>query len=180
MARVRDVGPEELSPSAREVYEKYATGYGPFRNQVAVFAHVPSAMVHQMSMLLELREQRNVPFRYIELAIVTVAKLNECEYCVGHHKPLLSAEGVSEATADDILNFRNLPELDEVDRLVVEYAVQVTTTPQRIRDAMFERLRAHFTEAQIVELTIRISLCGFYNRINDALQIENEYSTPPA
>jgi len=179
MARVRDVGPEEISASAREVYEKYASAYGPFRNQVAVFAHVPSALVHQMSMLLELREQRNVPFRYIELAIVTVAKLNECDYCVGHHKPLLSAEGVSESTADDILNYQDLPELDEVDRLVVEYAVQITTTPQRIRDAMFERLRAHLTEAQIVELTIRISLCGFYNRINDALQIDNEYSTPP-
>jgi alkylhydroperoxidase family enzyme len=39
---------------------------------------------------------------------------------------------------------------------------------------LFERLRAHFSEAQIVELTLRITLCGFFNKFNDALQIEQE------
>ena len=39
---------------------------------------------------------------------------------------------------------------------------------------MFARLRRHFSEAQIVELTLRITLCGFFNRFNDALQIEGE------
>jgi len=112
MARVRDIKPEELAGDARSVYEKYASGYGPFRNQVGVFAHVPSALKHQMGMLLELREQNNVPFRYIELAIVAVSKLNECDYCVGHHKPLLAVEGVSEAAADNILNYADVAEFD--------------------------------------------------------------------
>ena len=62
---------------------------------------------------------------------------------------------------------------------VVEYAIQVTETPQRIRDRMFERLRTHFTEAQIVELTLRIALCGFFNRFNDALMIETEAEAEP-
>ena len=61
----------------------------------------------------------------------------------------------------------------------MEYAIQVTETPQRIRDRMFERLRAHFTEAQIVELTLRIALCGFFNRFNDALMIETEAEAEP-
>jgi alkylhydroperoxidase family enzyme len=39
---------------------------------------------------------------------------------------------------------------------------------------MFERLRLYFSEAQIVELTLRITLCGFFNRFNDALGIEEE------
>ena len=66
------------------------------------------------------------------------------------------------------------PGLDEVDRLVRDYAVQVTEKPQYIRDAMFDQLHAHFTEAQIVELTLRTALCGFFNRFNDALQIHME------
>jgi alkylhydroperoxidase family enzyme len=65
-------------------------------------------------------------------------------------------------------------ELNEVDRLVVAYTVAVTTDPQRIREEMFDALRRHFSEAQIVELTLRIALCGFFNRFNDALQIDNE------
>jgi alkylhydroperoxidase family enzyme len=43
-----------------------------------------------------------------------------------------------------------------------------------MRDAIFEELRKHFDEAQIVELTLRIALCGFFNRFNDALQIDME------
>lgn len=174
MARVSDIPPEQVAGEARDVYLKFASGYGPFRNQVGVFAHVPSSVKHLMGMLLELREQKNVPFRYIELAIVAVSTLNECHYCVAHHKPLLTIEGISAAGVDRLLDYQNHPELDAVDKLVVEYAIQVTGTPQRIRDQMFERLRKHFTEAQIVELTLRIALCGFFNRFNDALQIDEE------
>lgn len=174
MARVRDIGPKEVPAEIRDVYERYANGYGPFRNQVGVFAHVPSAVKHLMGLLIELREQKNVPYRYIELAVVTVSKLNECDYCVGHHKSLLMVEGVSPEGADRILDYKDHPELNEVDKLVVEYSIAVTNAPQKIRDNVFERLRKHFTEAQIVELTLRIALCGFFNRFNDALQVDDE------
>ena len=178
MARVSDIPPEKVRADVRDVYLRFASGYGPFRNQVGVFAHVPSSVKHLMGMLLELREQKNVPLRYIELAIVVVSKLNECDYCVAHHKPLLAVEGISSAGAERVLDYHDHPELDEVDKLVVEYAIEVTRTPQRIRDNLFERLRVHFTEAQIVELTLRIALCGFFNRFNDALMIDAEADVP--
>ena len=174
MARVSDIPPEQVPAGIRDTYLRFADGYGPFRNQVGVLAHVPSAVKHLMAMLLELREQKNVPLRYIELAIVVVSKLGACHYCVAHHKPLLMIEGLSEAGAESVLDYATHPELDEVDKLVVEYAIAVTKTPQQIRDHEFKRLRKHFSEAQIVELTLRISLCGFFNRFNDALQIDAE------
>jgi alkylhydroperoxidase family enzyme len=52
--------------------------------------------------------------------------------------------------------------------------VAVTSNAQRIPERMFDALRRHFSEAQIVELTLRIALCGFFNRFNDALQIDSE------
>lgn len=174
MARVSDIPPEKVPADVRDVYLEFAGGYGPFRNQVAVFAHVPSALRHLMGMLIELRQQQNVPLRYIELAIVAVSKLNECHYCVAHHQPLLAVEGISSAGAGRVLEYQDHPEFDDVDKLVVEYAIEVTRAPQRIRDRLFERLRAHFSEAQIVELTLRIALCGFFNRFNDALMIDAE------
>lgn len=174
MARVSDVLPEKVAADVRDVYLKFAGGYGPFRNQVAVFGHVPSSVKHLMGMLLELREQKNIPYRYIELAIVVTSKLNECHYCVAHHKPLLMVEGLSPEGIDKVIDYQDHPELNEVDKLVVEYTIAVTNAPQRIRDQMFDRLRQHFSEAQIVELTLRIALCGCFNRFNDALQIEAE------
>ena len=177
MARVRSIPSSELPPDLADIYERFADSYGPFGNQVAVFAHVPAALRHLMSMLMELRQAATLPKRYLEIAIIVVSKLNECHYCVAHHQPFLTVEGLSPDGIDRLLDPEN-PELDAVDRLVVEYAQAAWETPNRLRDDLFERLREHFTEAQIVELTLRTTLCGFFNRFNDALQIEEE--TVPA
>ena len=174
MARVRNIEPDELPVELAEVYREFAGNYGPFRNQVAIFAHVPAALRHLMPLLLELRAAKSLPKRVLELAIVTVSQLNSCHYCVAHHKPFLAVEGVSPAGADRLLAYQDHPELDEVDRLVVQYAIAAWDQPSRIPDALFARLREHFSEAQIVELTLRITLCGFFNKFNDALQIEEE------
>jgi AhpD family alkylhydroperoxidase len=174
VSRVRHIPPSELSAEAADVYERFEGGYGPFRNQVAVFAHVPSAVIHLMGLLIELKAQRNIPWRYVELAIVTASKLNECHYCVGHHTEPLRIEGISDGTIERLPDFANNPGLDEIDRLVVEYTIAVTNNAQRIQNSLFDRLKRRFTEAQIVELTLRVALCGFFNRFNDALQIDDE------
>jgi uncharacterized peroxidase-related enzyme len=174
MARVRSIEADQLPPDLAAIYREFAGTYGPFKNQVAVFAHVPPALRHLMAMLLELRAAKTLPKRALELAIVTVSKLNACGYCVAHHTPFLAVEGVSPAGAERLLDYRDHPELDALDKLVVEYAIAAWERPNRIPDALFARLRAHFSEAQIVELTLRITLCGFFNKFNDALQIEEE------
>ncbi|HET6233867.1 MAG TPA: carboxymuconolactone decarboxylase family protein [Acetobacteraceae bacterium] len=174
MARVRSIPSTELPADLADIYERFAAGYGPFRNQLAVFAHVPAALRHLMAMLMELRAANTLPKRYLELAIVTVSKLNECDYCVAHHKPFLATEGISPAGTDRVLDYADHPEFDAVDRLVVEYTIAAWNEPYRLRDRLFDRLREHFSEAQIVELTLRITLCGFFNKFNDALRIEEE------
>src|SRR5271156_5075504 len=174
MARVRSIPSTELPADLADIYEAFAAGYGPFRNQVAVFAHVPAALRHLMAMLMELREAKTLPNLYLERAIVTVSKLNECEYCVAHHKPFLAVEGISPEAADHVLDDADHPEFDAIVRLVIEYTVAAWNDPHRLRDGIFDRLREHFSEAQIVELTLRITLCGFFNKFNDVLQIEEE------
>ncbi len=174
MARVRDIPSTELPADLAVIFERFVSAYGPFRNQVAVLAHVPAALRHLMPMLMELRAAATLPKRYLEIAIIVVSKLNECEYCVTHHTPFLTVEGISPEGVERLLDAADHPELDEVDRLVVEYTKQAWESSNRIRDEMFDRLCVHFTEAQIVELTLRITLCGFFNRFNDALQIDEE------
>lgn len=174
MARVRSIPPEELPGDLAAIYRRFASEYGPFANQVAVFAHVPAAIRHLFPMLMELREAKTLPKRYLELAIVTVSKLNECDYCVAHHTPFLVPEGISPEGVARVLDYADHPEFTDVDKLVVEYSIAAWENSHRIPEALFRRLRAHFSEAQIVELTLRITLCGFFNRFNDALGIEEE------
>ena len=58
MARVRDIGSAELPPEARDVYQRFVAGYGPFRDQVAVFAHCPPAVTHLMGLLRDALGER--------------------------------------------------------------------------------------------------------------------------
>ena len=170
MARVRDIAIDEVPEDVQPVYRRFVEEYGPFLNQVKVFAHRAPVLRHIQGLLLDLSDEALLPKRYLEIALVVVSKLNECTYCVSHHEPRLVSEGLEAQTVAAILD-DDCPGLDAVERLVRDYAVAVTQRPQRIRDAMFEELRRHFSEAQIVELTVRIALCGFFNRVNDALQI---------
>jgi uncharacterized peroxidase-related enzyme len=173
MARVRNVEKHELPADVQPIFEKYATQYGPFLNQVQVFAHRPPAVKHIMGLLLDLAEENVLPKRYLEIALVVVSKINECEYCVAHHTPRLVEQGLPADTVNAIMA-AEVPGFDEVDMLVRDYAVQVTNNFNMMRDQIFEDLRKHFSEEQIVELTLRIALCGFFNRFNDALQIGME------
>ena len=173
MARVRDIDIDEVPEEIRPIYQRFAEDYGPFLNQVKVFAHRPPAVRHIQGLLLELADEALLPKRYLEIALVAVSKLNECTYCVAHHTPRLVEQGLAPETVAGILQ-PDCPGLDEIERLVRDYAVQVTNQPQTIRDAIFNDLKQHFSEEQIVELTLRIALCGFFNRFNDALRIDME------
>jgi uncharacterized peroxidase-related enzyme len=173
MARVSDVQIDAVPDDVKPVYERFASEYGPFLNQVRVFAHRPSAVKHIMGLLLDLKDEQILPKRYLEIVLVAVSKLNACEYCVAHHTPRLIEQGLPPETVSNILE-PDCPGLDAVDRLVRDYAVAVTEHPQTMRDKIFDDLKQHFTEEQIVELTLRTALCGFFNRFNDALMIGME------
>ncbi len=173
MARVRDVEIDEVPKDVRPIYERFATEYGPFLNQVKIFAHRPPALKHIMGMLLEFSDEQVLPKRHLEIALVVVSKINECRYCVAHHTPRLIEQGLEPEAVEYILE-PEVPGFDEVDMLVRDYAVQVTNNFQYIRDKIFNDLKQHFSEEQIVELTLRTALCGFFNRFNDALQIAME------
>jgi uncharacterized peroxidase-related enzyme len=163
----------EADPRLRPIYDAIEA-YGPFANQVRTMAHCPPVLEHVMALLFALRKEGRLARRHVELLNVTVAKINQCDYCIAHHAPALEVEGMSQAGIARLPAWEDHPELDEVDALVVRYAKAVNDAPDRIGDALFDRLRAHFSEAALVELTWRAGLAGAFNRINLALQIDVE------
>ncbi|MCG2637911.1 MULTISPECIES: carboxymuconolactone decarboxylase family protein [Bradyrhizobium] len=173
MSRVSIKTRNDLPEALRPLWDKMTT-YGAFENQAGAMAHRTSIFKHMWSLLVDLASDGMISKRHLELALVTVSLLNKCDYCVSHHAPKLAVQGVSAEGAAQLLDYKDHPELDELDKLVVEYSIAVTNTWNRTRDEIFARLRTHFSEAQIVELTWRIALCGAFNRFNDILQLEVE------
>lgn len=173
MSRISIKTRADLPDTLHPLWDKMQS-YGAFENQAGAMAHRPPIFKNMWTLLTELAEEGVLPKRTLELCLVTVSELNRCTYCVSHHAPKLIVQGISEAGVAKLLDYKDHPELDAADKLVIEYAIAVTNDWYRTRDEMFVRLRQHFTQAQIVEMTWRIALCGAFNRFNDILQLEIE------
>ena len=171
MPRISELPVDSLSPALQALFPRYTGNGSHFADQFQVLSHVQPAAEHLFDMLLTLKQQQNIPSRYIELAIVVVSQLNRCLYCVENHNPRLQVEGLTVDDPQALIDGTAKGQLTDTDQLVVDYAIAVTQAAERIPEALFDRLRLVFAEAQIVELTLRISLCGFFNRFNQALQI---------
>ena len=62
----------------------------------------------------------------------------------------------------------------EMERVALEYAECMTITGQKVDDVLFARLKQHFSEAEIVELTAAIAFENFRSKFNPALGIESQ------
>jgi alkylhydroperoxidase family enzyme len=61
-----------------------------------------------------------------------------------------------------------------LERDALEYAEKMTITGERVTDDLWARLRGHFTEAQLVELTAAVALENFRSKFNVPLQVEGQ------
>ncbi len=68
--------------------------------------------------------------------------------------------------------YQRSPLFDAKDKATLLYAERVTRGASALREGALRELREHFTEDQIVELTLVICAANFTNRFNDALQLE--------
>ena len=119
--------------------------------------------------------------RLRELGICTVALLTGADYEYHHHAPDFLAVGGTQAQLDalqrhlraDPLNRATEAALDEQERLVIQYAAQMTLDV-KVSDGVFAALREQLDTTQIVELTSAIAAYNMVARFLVALQITPE------
>jgi len=82
------------------------------------------------------------------------------------------ALGLSDAAIDAVADWRASPVLDDRERLVVEFADALTSTPVVVADDVADRLDATFSQRQQVELAHAIAWENCRARFNRAFGIE--------
>jgi AhpD family alkylhydroperoxidase len=110
--------------------------------------------------------------RLKDLAATRVATMVGCHFCIDIASALSREAGVTEAQLRDFHNYRTSPEFSDEERVVMDYAEELTKEHVEVPEELFGRLREHFDESQIVELTAAISIENFRARFNNALDIE--------
>jgi alkylhydroperoxidase family enzyme len=86
--------------------------------------------------------------------------------------------GHDEAKIAELPTWRDSEVFSEQERVAIEYGERMTITGQTVDDAFFDRLRQHFTEPQIVELTAGIAMENFRSKFNAPFLVEAQGFCP--
>jgi 4-carboxymuconolactone decarboxylase len=109
-----------------------------------------------------------------ELAVIRVAILNEVEYVVRAHGPAYALkEGLTPEQVDALANWRDSNLFSEQQRALLAYTDAMTRDIE-VADAVFAEVRKHFTERQVVELTMLIGAYNMLTRFLQALKVDPE------
>jgi AhpD family alkylhydroperoxidase len=136
-----------------------------------VYAHRPRLLIGYGMMEDATAKLHRVDERLKVLAELKAATLTSCEYCVDIGSQIARRAGISEAQLLALPRYRDSELFDELEKLVLDYAVGVSSTPVDVADELFAQLRSHFDDAQLVELTNVIALENMRGRFNLALDI---------
>jgi AhpD family alkylhydroperoxidase len=103
-----------------------------------------------------------------ELVIIEASRANQCQFCRDSHVALTRMLGIS----DDPLRMLDDPrEMSQRESLAVEYTRAVMADSNALPDELVARLKASFSDPEIVELTFLVGFINMLNLFNNALQV---------
>src|SRR3954453_4240475 len=82
-------------------------------------------------------------------------------------------EGASDEKIAEIASYQTSEVFTPEERVALELADAMTATPPMVTDALFARLREHYTDAQLVELAAIVAQENFRSRFNPTFRIES-------
>ncbi|MGB7143241.1 MAG: carboxymuconolactone decarboxylase family protein [Mycobacterium sp.] len=109
--------------------------------------------------------------RHRALAELKSAMTVRCEYCIDLGSAIAHGWGLTDEELLALSDYQTATCFSDLDKLILEYATALSRTPVEVSDELFEGLRTHFDNAQLVGLTHIITLGNLRGRFNLALGI---------
>ncbi len=164
--------PDLSNPTIAPAVERIVAERGHVLKLYEMLLHSPPVAAGWLSFLTAIRQQGQLSGRIRELAIMRVAVINGADYEFRAHTPFTLKEGVSQLQID-ALREGQFDSFDAVERAVLEYTDSMTRNVQ-VPDAVFEAVRLHFNERELVELTATIGAYNLVSRFLEALQVDHD------
>ena len=106
-----------------------------------------------------------------EVARMRIAQLNDCSACATFRAPSVLDAGVPEDHYAHLDEYRTYAGYTDREKLAVEYAERFAADHRNIDDELFGRLRAHFADDEILDLTLCCAVFVGLGRTLEVLQI---------
>lgn len=108
----------------------------------------------------------------LRLVQIRASQINGCAYCLDMHTQDARAEGESEQRLYLIAGWREAPFYSERERAALEWTEAITLVAgDHVPDEVYEHVRPHFTDEELVNLTMAVNVINSWNRLNVAFRI---------
>jgi 4-carboxymuconolactone decarboxylase len=180
MARIQPVPKDKAGPMVRLVYAfmpramRKLTGRAPARGDgaepIGIWAYQPKMLTGMGRFQGAVRKGRDVDERIKYLVELKGAQMIGCEYCVDLGSQICRNSGFSDDELLALPRYRDSDLFTEREKTVLDYTAAVMRTPVDVTDELFARMQEHFTDKQIVEITVLLTMVNL-NRLNAAFGI---------
>src|SRR5579859_1561206 len=180
MARIEGVSKSQAGLVVKLVYRfgprvmKKMTGRdaqtGSGMEPIEIWAHQPKMMMGMGRFNQAVRKGKAVDERIKNLVELKGAQMIGCEFCVDLGSQICRNSGFADEELLALPNYRSSNLFTEREKVALDYAVAVMRTPVEVSDELFARMRAHFTEKEMVEITALLTVVNL-DRFNAAFGI---------
>ena len=181
------VSKDDAPPAVREAFDRGEAVYGRVLNTWQALAQRPEIFVAYLPYLRSIVGPGALDQRLKELVEVRTVVLNRCLYSASHRVSSARAAGVSE---EDLVAVARgeLSRFDDRERLALELAEALTLkpasvpyadAPQLVETEMLVRLRASFSDPEIVELVVTTAIWNALARFHRVMGFELDMDAPP-
>jgi AhpD family alkylhydroperoxidase len=106
----------------------------------------------------------------LELMRLRASQLNGCDFCIGFHTAELKKSNETEERIGAVAEWRGSNVYTERERAALAWTEALTNIQDgHAPDAVYEQVRAHFSDVETVNLSLAVAMINSWNRLSIAL-----------
>lgn len=135
------------------------------------YAKVAPGTIMAMRALDQYVTQSGVELGLLDLVKIRASQLNRCAYCVDMHTKDARARGEGEQRLYALPVWHETPFFTDRERAALAWTEAITLLPGHgVTDELYHHARQHFSEKQLVDLTMAIIAINGWNRLSVAFR----------
>lgn len=172
MSRISKLERNEVTPEMSVLYDKIFAQRGNVPNMFRTMAHRPEIFSTMMAHFSAVLNTGTVPTKLKELIIVRTSQINVTPYCLASHTIIARGLGWTDDQLDNLASWQSRADFTPAEKAAIRLAETVTRDANNLSDEQFAELQSFYSDGEIVELLCSIGLFNYFNRFNNALQME--------
>ncbi|MCD4760485.1 carboxymuconolactone decarboxylase family protein [bacterium] len=160
------VSDQEIQGQAKKLFEQIKKSTDKVPKWMRVMANCEDVLVGFFTLFKATMDNAPVDAKLKWKIAYRISEINKCEFCVSVSENQLKTFGLTKE------NMKKLNEsCDDRECIALEYAEASTEHAYNIDPKIFARMKKHFSDEEIVEITSVVGLFSFINRFNDSLGV---------